>query len=250
MTDKKTSEKNAGRPMPPPRGRIILKYDEVQNLNISVFQLLDQMERNLQRRANGSDEEGQHFHQALENKIKLMRKENPTKESTKEKQDYSDSSSAEDKDPLLENLDQLVESYKKRTTDRKELQKLKTEIYEELRLRYITDEYIEISKEIEKQKSASNYETDQDNEALNSSIEDEDRILESTPYLATLRTSTYSASRKINQAEEKHKKLDKEIKTKKKILEEIEKQIESQKEEIEVKEQELNLKKHQLEQLH
>lgn len=245
-------KKNHSRPLPPPRGRKILKYDEIENLNISIFQLFDQMERNFQRRISGSEDEGRQFHQALEQRINKLRTEIPVIDLIEETQGSQENQIKEDEDILLKNLNQIVELYRKRQTDKQEvLQKLKNEINEEMRQRFITDEYIQITKEIDRLKKTSHQVSESEKENMSSSIEEEDRITESTPlHTHTLRTSTYSASRKILQAEEKHKKIDKDIKTKRRQLKELENQIKVRSEELEIKEQEFDFKKNQIEQLH
>lgn len=132
-----SSDKNHGRPLPPPRGRLLLKYDEVKSLKLSVFQLYDQTERNLLRRASGSDEEGRLFQQALEERIKELKTENPSYNNTEDSQkDHDDT----EEDTLLININQIVDLYRKRQTDSKKelVHNLKLDINEELRQRYIT----------------------------------------------------------------------------------------------------------------
>lgn len=177
-------KKNHSRPLPPPRGRKILKYDEIENLNISIFQLFDQMERNFQRRISGSDDEDRQFHQALEQRINKLRTEIPVIDLIEETQGSQENQIKEDEDTLLKNLNQIVELYRKRQTDKQEvLQKLKNEINEEMRQRFITDEYIQITKEIDRLKTTSHQVSESEKENMSSSIEEEDRITESTPYI-------------------------------------------------------------------
>lgn len=240
-----SSEKNHGRPLPPLRGRLLLKYDDVKDLDLSIFQLFDQMERNLLRRACGSDDEGRLFQQALENKIRQM------KLTVESQEDHS--KDEDEEDTLLKNLNQIVDLYRKRQTDSKKelLQNLRSEITEELRQRYILEEYTQVLKNIERMKQKPNQDDNLEAEAMDSSIEEEDRVIESTPSVAqSLRINTYSANKKLlQQAEDKQKKLERDFKNKTKLLAELDKQIDLKKTELEAKQEELIFKQEQIEQL-
>lgn len=85
-----------------------------------------------------------------------MRTEKPVIDLIEETQGSQENQIKEDEDTLLKNLNQIVELYRKRQTDKQEvLQKLKNEINEEMRQRFITDEYIKITKEIDRLKTTS-----------------------------------------------------------------------------------------------
>lgn len=259
------SEKNHGRPLPPARGRIRLKYEDVQNLQISVFQLFDQMERNYQRKAANSDEEGRKFQQALEQRIKLLLREKDTLDITDGKQQDLESPHPEE-DTLVQCLNKIADLYKKRLTDKKEnLHQLKNEFNEELRQRFVTHEYLQLMKEINRLKTSSPIASDTEEENLNSSIEEVDIIIDATPnFRNVIRTSTSTANKRIRQIEEKYgkqsrscEKLGTEITFKRKQLEDINKQLNDldQKlrakiEELQTKEQEFEFKKQQLNELH
>lgn len=243
------SERNF--PLPPSRGRLLYKYEDVQKYDVSIFQLYDLMERFYQRKVSGSDKEARNYQNALEQKIKLMSNKSDilTVDDKDENQTDKDSETLDEDDPLLRGLTQIADLYKKKQTDKKDtLQKLKNDFHEELRHRFITHEYNLLSKEIENSKINKLEDSDTGKYTSNSSIEEEDVILESTPSMIhTLRTGSYSARKKINQLEDKHKKSEKELKIKTRKLEELDQQIKKKKEELETKEQELLLKKEQIE---
>lgn len=244
------SGKNYGRPLPPSRGRFLYKYEEVQKYEVSIFQLYDLMERFYLRKASVSDDEAKNYQSALEQKIKSLscQQDKLIIDEKDEDQLEQDDQSTEE-DPLLLCLSQIADHYKKRQTYKKEaFQKLKNEFQEELRNRFITHEYEQLSREIEKAKLAQPTDLDIERNTSNSLIEKEDIIIESTPNIIhTLRTGSYSAKKKMSQLEEKYKKLEKDLKTKNRKLEELDRQLKEKREELETKEQELSLKKDQIE---
>lgn len=244
------SEKNFGRPLPPVRGRQLFKFEEVQNYDLSVFQLYDMMERHYLRKATGSDDEAKQYQTALEDKIKMMLGTlKPMVREDEQEIQTNQSDENEEEVSIIKDLRIIAEYHKKRQVDRTDtIQKLKNDLQEELRQIYITYEHHLLSKELENTKIIK-IETPEDvKDTSNSSIEEVEIFLEPTPdKVHTLRTSTYHARKKINQMEDKHKKADKDLKVKTKKLEELDQAIKDRKEELVVKEQELQFKKEQIE---
>lgn len=259
----KMSEKNAGRPLPPPRGNKLYKYEEIQNCraNVSIFQLFDLMERYYLRKASGTDAEAKIFQTAIKHRIKQM-SNNQDKLPEDEKQDgktKEEQDIEEEEDPLLQKLAQIAEYYRKRQTDRKDvIHNIRNEFNDELRQRFIDYEYIQISQELENSKSQQAENNDIENRDTEynittssiSSIDEaeESAIMESTPrQLLTLRTSTCTAKKKMSAIESKYTKLEKDIKNRRKILEELDQQLKEKQNELDTKEQEFLLKKEQIE---
>lgn len=207
--ENKMSDKNAGRPLPPPRGNKLYKYEEIKNcqVSVSIFQLFDLMERHYLRKATGTDAEAKIYQNAVKQRIKQMSSNHDklSEEGQHDDQSQEGQDLVEEEDPLLQKLAQIAEHYKKRQVDKKDvIQKIRNDFNDELRQRFIDYEYTQISQEIEKLKSQQAEAIDKENNISTSSIssineDEESLIMESTPrVLNTLRTSTCTAKKKMH----------------------------------------------------
>lgn len=231
--------KKKHRTIPPPQGRLLFKYHEIESLNLSPILLLDQMIRHYLRHADGSDEEAKNFQFLLETKLTYIESELESLRITEPlaiPSDYYDqnkNSSSADEDTVLEPkplLYGIVQDLRSRDSTKKEqVEKYRTLLIDLIRERLDFLEYLQVVNNIKLNKELESSNADNTEEEAGN-VSDTSTVIEhpkSLPTPSTISRRTTRSSRlfpsstNLSLMESKLSDLQDEINLKNKELEEL-----------------------------